>query len=89
MAPKNSEALAAPEVVNEQPAPEPPKGKGEGKKSNLAKTKDDAAELSAVADQLRDELNKMNINVLSLDVIQKTEQLEKLAKKLKGDANKH
>ena len=36
----------------------------------------DAAELSALADQLRDELKKMNSNVLSLDVIRKTEKVE-------------
>ena len=51
------------------------------------RAKADAAELSALADQLRDQLKKMNVNVLSLDVIQKTEAIEKLAKKIKGEAN--
>ena len=57
------------------------------KKSRFDQTKIDAAELSALADQLRDELSKMNVNVLSLDVIQKTEQVEKLAKKIKGEGH--
>jgi hypothetical protein len=86
--PKNGEALSPPSAVNEQAVLTTPKQKGEPKKSNLEKTKDDAAELCALANQLRDELNKMNPNVFSLDVIQKTVEVEKLAKKIKGDANK-
>ena len=46
----------------------------------------DAAQLSKLADQLRDELGKLNVNVLSLDVVEKTQQIEKLAKKIKGEA---
>ena len=57
------------------------------KKSRLDQTKTDAAELSALADQLCDQLGKMNANVLSLDVIQKTQKVERLAKKIKGEAN--
>ena len=86
--PKNGEALSPPSAVNDQAVLTAPKQKGEPKKSNLEKTKDDAAELCVLANQRRDELNKMNPNVFSLDVIQKTEELEKLAKKIKGDANK-
>lgn len=55
----------------------------------LAKTRADAAELSALADQLRDELNKMTLDVFSLDVLQKAKKAEKLAKKIKGEANAH
>jgi len=54
--------------------------------SDLAATRAEAAELSALAGQLRDELNKMNFNVLALDVLQKTEKVERLAKKIKGEA---
>jgi len=85
--PKNAEALAPPSAVKDQAALITPKDKEEPKKSNLEKTRTDAAELSALADQLRDELNKMNANVLALDVIEKTQRLEKLAKKIKGEAN--
>ena len=45
----------------------------------------DAAELSALADKLRDELKKTNVNVLPLPAIQKTQAMEKLAKKIKGE----
>ncbi len=76
-----------PAVVNSEAALTTSKPKEEPKKSKLEKTKTDAAELSALADQLRDELNKMNVNVLPLDVIQKTQKVEKLAKKIKGEAN--
>jgi len=85
--PQNGEALSPSSVENGQPAPITPKQQGEPKKSNLEKSKTDAAELSALADQLRDELKKMNVNVLPLDVIEKTQKLEKLAKKIKGEAN--
>jgi len=85
--PKNAEALVPPSAVKDQATLITPKEKEEPKKSNLEKTRTDAAELSALADQLRDELNKMNANVLALDVIEKTQRLEKLAKKIKGEAN--
>lgn len=86
--PKAAEALppSSPPVQNEA-ALTLPKQKDEPKKSLLEKTKTDAAELSTLADQLRDELRKMNVNVLPVDVIQKTEKVEKLARKIKGDAN--
>jgi hypothetical protein len=85
---KNTAALPSPSPVNDQAALISTGEKGEPNKSKLDKTKADAAELSALADQLRDELNKMNVNVFSLDVIQKTQEVEKLAKKIKGEANK-
>ena len=87
--PKIGEALTPPSAANDQAVLTTPKQIEEPKKSNLEKTKTDAAELSALADQLRDELNKMNVNVLALDVIHKTEEVEKLAKKIKGEAYEH
>ena len=86
-APKNGEALAPSRAVNDQATLITPKEKEESKKSNLEKTRSDAAELSALADQLRDELNKMNVNVLPTDVIKKTAIVEKLAKRIKEDAH--
>ena len=83
--PKNGEVLSSPSAVNGQAALITPKPKGE--QSNLKKTRTDAAELSALADQIRDELNEMNVNVLPLDVIKKTVTVEKLAKKIKEEAN--
>ena len=86
--PKSGEALPTPAAVNNQAAMASPKEKEEPKKSGLDKTKADAAELSALADQLRDELSKTNINVFPLDVLEKTQKLEKLAKKIKAEATK-
>jgi hypothetical protein len=85
--PKNGEILSSPSAVNNMSAQPASHQKDDPKKSNLEKTKSDAAELSSIADQLRDELKDMNVNVLSLDVLQKTEEVEKLAKKIKGEAN--
>jgi hypothetical protein len=86
--PKNGEALPSPAAAISQPGMASPKEKEEPKKTGLDRTKADAAELSALADQLRDELSKTNINVFPLDVLDKTQKLEKLAKKIKGDATK-
>ncbi len=86
---KTGEAAAPPSALNDQPTASTPKEKEESKKSSAGKTETDAAELSALADQLRDELNKLNVNVLPLDVLAKTQKLEKLAKKIKGEAYEH
>lgn len=83
-APKSDQPLPSPAM--NQPALTTAKPESGPKKTNLQKTQNDAAELSTLADQLRDELNKMNANVFSLDVLQKTEQVEKLARKIKGEA---
>jgi hypothetical protein len=85
---RNTEAFPSPAAVNNQAAMASPKEKEEPKKPGLDKTKADAAELSALADQLRDELSKTNINVFPLDVLEKTQKVEKLAKKIKGEATK-
>jgi hypothetical protein len=87
--PKNGEALSPPPAVNSQTALITPKPKEEPKKSSREKTKTDAADLSALADKLSTELSKMNINVLSLDVIKKTKEIEELAKKIREEANEH
>lgn len=81
--------MPASPAVNCQTPPVIPKPKEEPKKTSREKAKSDAAELSTLADQLRDQLNKINVNVLSLDVIQKTEEIEKLAKQIKGEADEH
>lgn len=83
---KTEKALSPPAVANDQAALTTLNQKAEPKNFNLEKTRIDAAELSALADQLRDELKKMNVNVLSLDVVKKSEEVERLAKKIKGEA---
>jgi hypothetical protein len=55
-------------------------------KSNFEKMKRDAGELTDLAKALQEELNKSNENVLSLDIVQKADKIEKLARKIKGTA---
>ncbi len=85
-APKNGAGLSSQPALNNPAAATTTKENGESKKSNIEKTRTDAAELSALADQLRDELKNTNVNVFPLDVLDKTQKLEKLAKKIKGEA---
>lgn len=55
-------------------------------KANFEKMKHDAKELANLAKGLEDELNKSNENILSLDVVDKADKIEKLARKIKGTA---
>ena len=82
---KNEQAVSPPSAISTAAAPITSKQPA-SRKSSSEKAKADAQELSALANQLRDQLNKMNVNVLSLDIIQKTETIEKLARKIKGEA---
>ena|SRR5579862_9680225 len=84
-APNTADHLPPPAASDQQPAVTAGKP-GAGNTGN-EKAKADAARLSTLADQLRDQLNKMNVNVLSLDVLQKTETIEKLARKIRGEAD--
>jgi hypothetical protein len=55
-------------------------------KANFEKMKHDAKELADLAKALQDELAKSNENILSLDVVDKADKIEKLARKIKGTA---
>jgi len=55
-------------------------------KSNFEKLKRDADDLADLAKALREDLNKSNQNILSLDVIDKADKIEKLARKIKASA---
>jgi hypothetical protein len=63
-----------------------PKQKREVMKSNFEKMKKEAAQLASMATELRDQLDKSNVDILSLDVIQRAERIEKLARKIKEEA---
>ena len=54
-------------------------------RANFEKSKSDAAELAALAKRLREELEKPNISVLSPDVINRADRIEKLAKKIRDE----
>jgi type IV secretory pathway VirB4 component len=58
-------------------------------KANFEKMKRDADELVKLAKALQEELNKSNENILSLDMVDKADRIEKLAKKFKGDARSY
>jgi len=55
-------------------------------KANFEKMKRDADELAALAKSLQEDLDKSNVNILSLGVVEKAERIEKLAKKIKSTA---
>jgi hypothetical protein len=55
-------------------------------KANFEKMKRDAGELADLAKALQQELNKSNENILSVDIFEKADKIEKLARKIKGAA---
>jgi hypothetical protein len=55
-------------------------------RANYEKAKHDSMELAELAKSLQQELNQAGTNVLSLDVIDKAAKIEKLAKRIKGNA---
>jgi hypothetical protein len=55
-------------------------------KANFEKMKRDAKELADLAKSLQEQLNKSNENILSLNVVDKADKIEKLARKIKGTA---
>jgi hypothetical protein len=54
-------------------------------RANFEKSKSDAAELAALAKELCKELDKPNVDVLSLEVVNRVEKIEKLAKKIRDE----
>ncbi len=55
-------------------------------KDNLERLRRDAGELADLSKALQEELNKSSENVLSLDVATKADKIQKLAKRIKGNA---
>ena len=68
------------------PSPLTQKQKRDLLKANFEKMKQDAGELADLAKALQQELNKSNENILSLDIVEKAEKIEKLARRIKGTA---
>jgi hypothetical protein len=82
-------ALLLPQRVTFEKPPPPeitPKQRRELMKSNFNKMKAEAAELASMANELRDELDKTSVDILSVDVIHRAEKIEKLARKIKDEA---
>ncbi|HEX5482977.1 MAG TPA: hypothetical protein VFZ08_10170 [Terriglobia bacterium] len=57
--------------------------------SQFKKTKKDVAALCKMAQSLQEEINKLNPNVLSLDVVNKADKIQKLAKKIRNEAKEY
>ncbi len=53
---------------------------------NYKKLKQHAQDLAELAKSLQAEIEKSNENVLSLEIVKKAEQAEKLARKIKNEA---
>jgi hypothetical protein len=53
--------------------------------ANFLKSKNDAAELAAMAKELCKALDKPNADVLSLGIVSRMEKIEKLAKKIRDE----
>jgi histone H3/H4 len=82
-----SQAVPGTQSIEESPqSPLSPKQKRDLIKANFEKMKRDAGELAQLAKALQEELNKSNENILSLDIVEKAEKIEKLAKRIKGTA---
>ena len=69
-----------------QPNPLSDKQKRDLLKASFDKMKRDAKELSDLAKDLQEQLDKSNENVLSLGVVDKADKIEKLARKIKSTA---
>jgi hypothetical protein len=55
-------------------------------KSKFEKMKEDAQELASLADSLKGEVDKSSENILALQIVEKAEKIEKLAKRIKNAA---
>lgn len=71
---------------NEPPHALSAKQKQDLLKSNFEKMKRDADELANLAKSLQDDLNKSNEHVLSLQIVEKVDKIEKLARRIKSVA---
>ena len=71
---------------SQQDEPRLPNGKSQREeilKADYQKSLQDARELSKLADELKLELEKSDRNVLSIPLLKKTEEIEKIAKRLR------
>ncbi len=81
----NGNQLPPPVPDGEDNGPSP-KQKKDLLKYRFENLKKDADRLSKLAESLQKEIDQSNPNVLSLDVVRKAGQIEKLAKKIKDSA---
>ncbi len=53
-------------------------------KADYKKNLEDARAMSKLADQLKTDLEKSDYNILSVDTLKKTEDIDRLAKRIRG-----
>jgi hypothetical protein len=75
---------APPTSQNEAPKPLTDKQR-QILQASLERTRKDAAEMAALAKELREKLDKSNADALSLEVVNLADKIEKLAKKIRGE----
>jgi hypothetical protein len=74
-------------IENSPPPPEiTRKQRKDIQKVRFEKMKKDAGELATLADSLKDDVDKSSENILSLEIVEKAEKIEKLAKRIKNAA---
>jgi len=66
-----------------------PKQQRDLMKSSYEKMKQQVDELAGLAKSLQDQVNKSNENILSLQMVDTADKIEKLAKKIKDSARGH
>jgi hypothetical protein len=72
-----------PRITPAPPAPLSPEQQNKLAKDRYEKLKKDTDQLLKLATELKESVDKANQNTLSVDVIKKTEQIEKLAKSVR------
>jgi hypothetical protein len=70
---------------NDLPEPMSVQQKQSIMRANFEKSKSDAEELAGMAKGLREQLDKPNIHMLYLDVANRADKIEKLAKKIRDE----
>jgi len=81
--------LALPQVEPRQEPPAPPLPNGKSQQEEILKAEHernlkDAAQLVEVAGQLKEDLEKNDRHVLSLATLKKTDEIEKLVKRIRS-----
>jgi len=71
--------------ISEETPPMSAKQKQSIMHANFTRSKIDAAELAALAKELREQLNKPGVDVASLEIVGRAEKIEKLAKRIREE----
>ena len=79
--------ILPPDFPNEKSLPPlTPKQQRQLLKASYERMKQEADELADLAKSLQDEMKKSNQEILSLQILEKADRIEKLAKKIKNEA---